>query len=147
MKNFLFLFCLSVFFVSCNDKKKDQEFDYMSESIEKLVVPMKKCYKNIIVLPGSGCDGCISEGETFLAENYKNDEYLFVLTNINSLKIISHKIGIDVTKYSNIYIDDNNVFSKKNNLIYPLVAFYSCDSTKVSYIKIQKPGNDAFRGL
>ena len=134
-------------FLSCDSKKEEMDLDYIAESVEKLVIPMGNCYKNIVVLPGAGCSGCISEGEGFLAENYENEEYLFVLTKISSLKALSHKTGIDVTKYPNIYIDDTNNFLKKTRLIYPLVAFYNCDENKVNNIRIQKPGNNAFRGL
>lgn len=67
-----FLLLLVIFF-SCTDKSKEMEKDFLTKGLERIEIAKK--YEWIVILPGSGCQGCIQEGEYFLKENIENEKY------------------------------------------------------------------------
>ncbi len=67
-------------------------------------------YQWIVILPGTGCHGCIQDGEFFMKKNIGNNKVLFILTKISSLKILQQKLGLQIKDHSNIYIDKENIF-------------------------------------
>ncbi len=81
--------------------------------------------KAYIVIPNVGCNGCISQAEQLLKDEVDNPHNIkFILTNIESLKSIKIKLGLDVNNYQNIIVDKNNLFSKDGlRSIYPRVFF------------------------
>lgn len=104
----------------------------------------------IVVLPGQGCEGCISTVEAYLKENINNMKILFVMTNLNSVKILNYKLGIDVKKIKNIHIDYDNAFSSSEfseYVTYPYVVYLDSLSNEVLKIDVQKPGNYAIDNI
>ncbi len=81
--------------------------------------------KAFLVIPNTGCTGCISSAESLLLENYKTTKKIkFILTRIESYKNLYLKLKIDIKNEPNILIDSNNVFSRKPFAsIYPQVFF------------------------
>lgn len=143
MKVLLKLFFTILLFGSCKTEDYNSE-KYISNEVSKLLSLKNNCYKNIIILPSTGCSGCITVAEDFFSNNYSNKEYLFVLTNIRSLKLLKNKTGIEVKNKENIYIDKKNIFSNYENPIYPVVILNNCKKNKIENIYFQKPGNNAF---
>lgn len=142
MKN-LFIIVILFALSSCSIEEKKNE-KYLSKHIITLMPTLDKCYSKVIILPGSGCSGCITVGENFFKDNYNNCEYLFILTNITSIKILNYKTGVNISQLSNVISDYNNVYAQYNLSIYPTVIKYNCKKGKIESIIYQKPGSNAF---
>lgn len=146
MKKSLIIVVVILLFFSCSTEKKKND-KYLSRHIIALMPTLSKCYSYVIIIPGSGCTGCITVAEDFLKKNYKNPKCFFVLTSINSLKIVNHKMGINVSKLPNVILDYDNVYSNYSMPIYPVVIIYDCKRRKIKKIVYQKPGSNAFNEI
>lgn len=106
-----------------------------------------KGYDYVVVLPGLGCHGCIQEGEVFMQNYINNRQILFVLTKIESLKILQQKIGIKLSEHKNILLDQNQNFNISTpNTIYPCIA--RVNNEVVESYGFQSPANsEAFSNL
>lgn len=106
---------------SCKKTETEIEASYLTASVEKL--PLNPEVKWVVVLPGLGCHGCIQEAELFMQNYVKKKNIVFVLTKIESLKILQKKTGVHIKEHSNIYIDKKNEFVvPTNNSIYPCIV-------------------------
>lgn len=121
MTRYFFALFVIMSCISCNKKTdKDIEAEYIASFIQKITFP--KEVTSIVLLPGLGCHGCIQEGEAFLKENVEHKSLFFILTNIESLKLLQHKTGIALHQHSSIYIDkDNEFILPTNHNIYPCI--------------------------
>lgn len=128
-------------FSGCGKKdKKEIEADYLSTYIMGL--DLAPDYKWVVVLPGMGCHGCIQEGEAFIKENVTNKKIFFVLTNIESLKLLQNKIGVRIKEHSNVFADvDNNVKIPSDNRIYPCII--KLENAEMTTHEFQSPANSA----
>lgn len=74
----------------------------------------------IIVIPGVGCTGCISEAQVFFEENYESPKYFFVFTGITDPKLFNNQISIELQQLNNVLVDKNNILMDAGyNSIYP----------------------------
>jgi len=110
MIRYILLLCLLVV-MGCHSQEKKHEVNITKESFESVmkannINPMD--YKNIIVIPGSGCTGCISEAETYFKQHAKDKENLFVFTAIGDVKILKMKFKDDNVFGDNVFIDERN---------------------------------------
>lgn len=81
-----------------------------------------------------------------MREYVNNKEIMFVLTKVESLKILEHKIGIKLSDHSNIIIDnDEEINIPSNNSVYPCVVHITDRSVKSH--EFQSPENNAFEKL
>jgi hypothetical protein len=124
---------------SCQKKSQHEiESDYFQSLVAQL--HLKDEIKYLVILPGLGCHGCIQEGEAFMKEYVDDKNIEFVLTNIESLKILKQKIGVDVTKRPNIYVDKDNMVSiPTDNKVYPCII--QIDGTDIKAHEFQSPMN------
>lgn len=123
-------------------KKKKKKF--LSNCIERLDITDN--YQWIVILPGTGCHGCIQDGEFFMKKNIGNNKVLFILTKISSLEILQQKLGLQIKDHSNIYIDKENIFDiPSNNSIYPCVI--KLEKGKILTYAFQSPRSNAFHLL
>lgn len=146
MKNILYICAIVAlsFLVACNTSKKNEERDFLNNCIEQLNISDN--YQWVVVLPGAGCHGCIQDGEYFMKRNVENDKILFVLTKISSLKILQQKLGFRINKYSNIYVDKENLFDiPSKNSIYPCVI--KLEKGNILTYAFQSPESNAFQLL
>jgi hypothetical protein len=97
-----------------------------------------------IVLPNSGCGGCISSAELLLKEyGQKKLPLRFILTNISSFKELRNNFGDSVVSSPAVYPDRNNIFYLKNpsfDHIYPAIVYIdkTGEPVRMEYIN---PGN------
>jgi hypothetical protein len=97
-----------------------------------------------IILPNSGCGGCISSAEQLLTEYGKNKLPLrFILTNISSFKEVKNNFGDSVVSSPAVYPDHDNIFYLKNpsfDQIYPAIVYVdkTGEPVRMEYIN---PGN------
>ena len=126
---------------SMADKEKGQ----ILQIVEKLKV--KDDIKWVVILPGLGCGGCIEEAELFMKENVNKKNVLFVLTKLESVKVLQSKINVRIRDYKNIYIDkDNELMLSSNNVIYPCIV--TVKKGKMVTYHFQSPkNNQAFNSL
>ncbi len=111
---------LLTIYSACKKTPKEIETEGLTDAVDQMKI--NKDYQWIVVLPGLGCHGCIQEAETFMKENIKNKDILFVLTKISSLKILQQKIDIKLKEHTNVYIDKVDAFSiPTDNSIYPCI--------------------------
>ena len=131
------LLILSLFIIfSCKKDIKDTERDYISKTIINLNVD--KNIKWVFLLPGLGCDGCIKNGEAFMRDNVSNTNILFVLTKIESFKILENKIGIKIKEHKNVFVDKNDEINiPTDNAIYPCII--SVKNGKIIDYQFQSP--------
>ena len=95
---------------------------------------------------GMGCHGCIQEAEFFMKKHISNEKILFVLTNIESLKILQQKTGVEIKSHPNVYIDWNNQFKlPTDHSIYPCVI--QVNKGKLQQYAFQSPKTPALYNL
>lgn len=130
---------------SCKKDPKIEETLYFSKAINKVDIPSN--YEWLVILPGVGCHGCIQEGESFIQEHIDQKDILFVLTKIESLKILQNKIGLNIKDHSNIMIDREDMFNvRTDNRIYPCII--ELENGKLMGYEFQSPENStAFEKL
>lgn len=140
----VFLFILFWMF-SCNSKENNpvKNFDINQQYVIKQINPIldlnKTCYTNITILPGSGCTGCITKAETFFKNNLYNSKFFFILTDLQSLKILNHKLGVSIQNLENVYIDYEKSFQNYEYSIYPVYLTLNCKSKTITNVEFQKP--------
>ena len=81
-------------------------------------------YQYIMLIPNSGCTGCISDAEYFFKEYNDHEEILFIFTRVISKKDLRIRLGKDNLQRKNVLIDNDNkfYFEKFQESIYPIVA-------------------------
>lgn len=137
---------VGVLLQSCTKSNAEIEKDeiqlYVDSNSDKI-----KGYDYMVVLPGLGCHGCIQEAEVFMQNYVANQHVLFVLTKIESLKILQQKIGVNLKDYKNILLDQNQNFNISTaNSIYPCIV--KLDNEVVESYGFQSPSNsEAFSNL
>ncbi len=147
MKNKILLSTVLIFFLSVYSCKKDEkafEKEYINNLIDKL--SFNEDTKWLVILPGLGCQGCIQEGEVFIRDYVNNKEIYFVLTKIESLKILQNKLEIKINEHSNIYTDKQVGNDMRSiNSIYPCIV--RLENGEMQSYEFQAPGNNAFEKL
>lgn len=133
-----------VLLTNCKKNEKNFEKDYISSIINTVVI--SDTVKWVIILPGMGCHGCIREGEVFMKDNIDNNTIFFILTKVESTKILQQKLEVNLKKYTNVYIDDKDNFKvPTKNSVYPCVVYLK--GKKIESYEFQSPKNDAFKKL
>lgn len=87
-----------------------------------------------VVIPTTGCVGCISPAINFLKKNIDDPTYQFIITEVTDKKHLKMWLGENVFKNEHLIIDYANKW-RSNNLQseYPMIAIIS--SNKVSQLK------------
>jgi len=124
---FLFISCIGI---GCKEKTaKEKEAEYLNNVVSKIGSAGQ--YKWVVILPGLGCHGCIQEGEAFMQKNIGNKNIYFVLTKVESLKILQNKINVKVQDHTNIFLDkDNAIRIPSDNNIYPCIIQMNGENLK-----------------
>lgn len=122
MKYITILFaCLLLTQTGCKPKTgADTEKEYLAEMLAKQTLPATTEW--VILLPGLGCHGCIQEAETFMKEYVDSKNTSFILTRIESIKILQQKTGVRISEHNNITIDSMNLIKiPTDNVVYPCI--------------------------
>ena len=119
---FLFsIFIISTMLFGC------RKLDYSSELsklIERELGSSLCSYEMIILIPGTGCTGCITNAESYFSNNINNKKLLFILTNNYSEKGLALRLGKDNISKSNVIIDREDIYYLKDyeEKIYPIIV-------------------------
>lgn len=93
-------------------------------------------YKYLIVIPSSGCPGCISYAENFFIENRERTDIFFVFTNIYSKKDLKIRVGESNLSLANVYVDSHNrlYLSKYDDNKYPVFFKFQDNNIEFGYL-------------
>lgn len=133
---------------SCNSGSKSDStlvgFEQFVDTAFKKTSNNEEAIKAYLVIPHTGCTGCISEAEHILKDFVTRKlPVRFVLTNIISFKELRLKLGDSIARNSNIYPDFNNiVYSKMREIknIYPAI-FYVGTNGDLARLEYMEPDN------
>ncbi|RLD32591.1 MAG: hypothetical protein DRJ07_02670 [Bacteroidetes bacterium] len=104
----LAILLLFIIHESCQNDKKD-EIKILENKLHLICKNSKNKKLYFIIIPQSGCPGCIERSLKFVRNNISNDSsYYVVLTNITDKKYFSHIVGTKVLGSKNIQFDHNN---------------------------------------
>lgn len=80
-------------------------------------------YDEIVIIPGAGCTGCISNAERYFLKNVSNNKKLFVFTYNISQKSLFMRLGRENLIRENVIIDIDDRFyvSHHHDNIYPYI--------------------------
>jgi hypothetical protein len=79
-------------------------------------------YERCILIPRSGCAGCISSAMGFVAANIDSlDETLIIFTGVDDFKLLKLRLGANVLNKKNVLLDSSGIIPDKN--IYPELIF------------------------
>lgn len=113
--------------------KKNYNEDIISK-IERLLEEEIINYKYVVLIPNSGCTGCITTAENFFLENNKNKEIKFIFTYILSKKNLQLRLSSENLSRNNILLDISNKFylPQYKESIYPIVFFIKEDKVSAT---------------
>lgn len=119
--NLIITICIWLTLPCCAPKSQSNvEQEYLSSLIEEYNFPKETEW--IVILPGMGCHGCIQEGESFMKDYINAKNTNFILTRIESLKILQQKTGVKIKEHNNIIIDSADMVKiPTDNIIYPCI--------------------------
>lgn len=143
----LALLCLSLGF-GC---KEHTLYAATEDSIKK-IDPSYSINENLtyVVIPNSGCSGCITTTEAFVRDHYKGDKLKnirYIFTRISNFKQFKFQFGNEFLTNKNILIDKDNIFiyPDSENYIYPAIVYRSAQH--ISAIEYQSPENPGLGNL
>jgi len=130
----LYIILITLTLLSCGKKDLSKEFyEQKLAHFETL-----SSFDYVIILPGLGCQGCISEVEEYVKNNIERKDIFFILTSIESLKMLQNKIGVDLRNRNNVLIDfDNEFLLTTNQSIYPIIL--SLQESKINRLDYVSP--------
>ena len=120
----LIVFIYFVFLTSC-------KLDLVNETfISKVKIELNKNnqFKFALIIPETGCHGCVSKAETFVIHNISNKQILFVFTRIVSPKELKAKLGLGLDTPDNIIFDKKSDYAIPLDFVksdYPLIIFFN----------------------
>lgn len=82
-------------------------------------------YRYVVLIPGAGCNGCITEAENFFVTHACDSSTLFIFTRVSSVKNLWIKMGREKFSLPNVYIDKNSkfYFPEYDKCIYPCLIY------------------------
>lgn len=95
-------------------------------------------YQQVILIPATGCTGCITKAEKYFKCNQHDTTKLFIFTNIISVKNLFLRLGgrTNVVNRKNVIIDYDNVFyfPEYEEHIYPVLIDFSEPVFRIRYL-------------
>lgn len=128
----IFYLLLFLSFYSCSNE--DNFLKLIESNLSDIPEFDKDRYNYIVIIPGAGCTGCISEAESFYNE-HKRDSIFYIFTKITSKKALKLRLGN--INNSIAYIDEDSKFLSTDNDInlYPVVIdFRNKKTIKWTYL-------------
>lgn len=121
MNKFAIYILLLLSFAGCKPATFEQA---LKRSFESYLDTVQANYDYILLIPNSGCTGCISEAEHFFKGHSRQENILFVFTHVISSKDLRIRAGRENLAKKNVLIDKENRFYFKEfeDSIYPVVA-------------------------
>lgn len=107
IRNCLFPFAMLLSLGACMESYGDRMSALLAEYLGD---EMLQC-ETIVLIPGSGCPGCVSAAERWVKDHVDDDGLMIVFTDLVSRKTLLGRLrhyGIDPETKTNIWIDEKN---------------------------------------
>jgi len=110
----VFIIFILFAFVSCTSQEEKQARKMLEE------LELNQANHLYLIIPNSGCGGCISDAENFAIHHLENSNIKVIFTAFSSKK--SFRIHLGKTFYHQNTVIDSNSYVKTNGLlsIYPI---------------------------
>jgi hypothetical protein len=105
----LYRLILPVILLSCNQQNHSPKND-LAGFINTAFPGNGK--KTVIVIPGTGCGGCITGVEKEVVNLCNKGDVKIIFTGIRSLKILKTRVGDSILHHKNVFIDRDDKFYK-----------------------------------
>lgn len=145
MKKFKFLLLLTIIFTS--SCRQESVYTATEDSLKKIDPEYDKNSElTYLVIPNSGCSGCITTTEAFVRDNYKGNKLKnirYIFTRISNFKQFKFQFGNEILTSKNILIDRNNIFiyPDTEHYIYPAIIYRNQDHiSSIDYQSPESPG-------
>lgn len=126
MKRILFVAFILFFqsFMGCS--RKDIRLNEISNAVE--LNSKEHNFQDamaLLIVPRSGCDGCITNSERFILDNLNNLPKLHVVfTATSSQKALRLKMGDSIYNHDQVFVDlSNSFYTPALMSVYPMVAY------------------------
>lgn len=117
---FCVVFLISLLVSGCN--RQERRFDRFVHKFG--MVPDKGAFA-VIVIPATGCSGCIRAGLGFMKKRLGRPEYKFIVTAIHDRKLFRIRVGEDVYNHASLIKDIHDIWEQEGlKSIYPQVGIY-----------------------
>lgn len=136
----IFFIALGLYFQGCKNYDKNSQTEHTLNFLKKKNKDLN-LFSSILIIPGSGCGGCISQATHFLiSKDFKLEKTLIIFTaieNYKSLKIITankiNKSYIVIDSLNQVYnrLEETSIYPKilvKNNKIWFTKIFEDKDT-------------------
>ncbi|MFQ3214444.1 MAG: hypothetical protein ACI9C9_001983 [Marivirga sp.] len=136
-----------LFSISCSSRVSS--YQKIVNSLASSEIFNLENYSNVLILPGLGCDGCISDVENFIIErhNYLSST-LIILTRIESVKLLRLRLGKELLNKKYVIIDENSLFDTPElQTIYPVRLILNEDGHVLEVIEKTPETHDFFSAL
>jgi len=132
----LFIF----FLLGCGSRGESVNQDLIQD-LKNLTAFDSKKHKVVLIMPSSGCSGCIAAVEEFVRDN-KFPSLFLILTNSVSQKDAVYRLNL-VNPLCDYFWDSNKTFydSKDSEAIYPKIVYWNDGDWLNSRVVIVKPEN------
>ena len=116
----LMLGLLLVGAVACSESAS--EYPAFSEAVSAITAANVNQDDVIVVIPGEGCGGCISNATSFMYEKVDEAGIKVVFTGVEDKKLLALQLGDDFLARDNVYLDSDNLFMHQElKSIYPRI--------------------------
>lgn len=116
MNKLIILIWLAILALSCNTNESDLNQNSLNDFLSTLSQK-----DSIFIIPGSGCGSCVNKAMEFAKNNSTNDNYFFVFTRINDIKLLKASLQNSIQN-DNYYFDRSNKIGKMGYYqIYPIL--------------------------
>jgi hypothetical protein len=122
----MLLIVFSLFILSCDIKTDNNAYSNMSlsaSSFENFLKENDKIpeeFERILIIPGVGCQGCITGAQRYFYEHHNDSSILYVFTGITDIKMFKNEIDQTYLNNNNVIVDiDNNMAVIGFHSIYP----------------------------
>jgi hypothetical protein len=106
-------FAFLIILCGCQANPERSAYSDMTNDIAEVSKKDLGRYKAIFLIPFYGCTGCISNAESYLISNYtaeKKKNILFIITGHDSYKSARLRLGEEVIRHPDVYVDIDGKF-------------------------------------
>ena len=119
MRHLSVLMAISLLTISCQTNTMEP-FD---KRVASIVDESDITWSNIVVIPGEGCGGCISNATYFVMENIeKMEDTAIIFTGVLDKKLLRQQVGAKLLAKANVFVDTDNLLMNKEVVsVYPYI--------------------------
>lgn len=133
-----FLSLLLILIISCTKEESQEEL--LLNGLEQAGISLAD-KEAVLIIPGAGCDGCISGAQYFVIDNLDSlRQFAVIFTGIGSKKALKVQLGEHTFWHKSVYIDSADwVYLPEITDVYPTIAYLG--DLKIDSIVYQSPEN------